>query len=248
MTYYSRVTCAVTFVPWFVIIETTVTYRYSINTFSWEWQTKRLWRNVLARVKDFTSPLRRLRCERKPEVLGTFEAERIMVKWHGYCASQNTWEPKDHLPADLVEAFENPDPDPVRVEEARERIGLVFERGMKVPLEYEESIEIRHDVVRFLFPNLPADFRATPINIQDQDLQRAGLETYTEGTINANGSWCRVIQVTFRLLLLKSPAFYQHGQKVSRPIERLSIVFRKSYHAVSQWRKWKKMEEKQRLL
>ena len=75
------------------------------------------------------------KCERKPEVLGTFEAERIMVKWHGYCASQNSWEPKDHLPADLVEAFENRDPDPVRVEEARERIGLVFERGMKVPLE-----------------------------------------------------------------------------------------------------------------
>ena len=65
---------------------------------------------------------RRRKCESKPEVLGTFEAERIMakkilnsrpyymVKWHGYCASQNTWEPKDHLPADLVEAFENPDP------------------------------------------------------------------------------------------------------------------------------------------
>ena len=168
------------------------------------------------------------KCGRKPEVLGTFEAERIMakkilngrpyymVKWHGYCASQNTWEPKGHLPTDLVEAFKNPDPDPVRVEEARERIGLVFER------------------VRFLFPNLPADFRATPINIQDQDLQRAGLETYTERTINANGSRCRVIQVTFRLLLSKSPAFYQHGQKVSRPIERLRIVFRKSCHAVSQ--------------
>ena len=25
-----------------------------------------------------------------------------IVKWYGYCASQNTWEPKDHLPADLV--------------------------------------------------------------------------------------------------------------------------------------------------
>ena len=105
------------------------------------------------------SILRGRKCERKPEVLGTFEAERIMakkilngrpyfmVKWHGYCANQNTWKPKDHLPADLVEAFENPDPDPVRVEEARERIGLVFQRGLKVPLEYEESIEIRHNVV-----------------------------------------------------------------------------------------------------
>ena len=69
-------------------------------------------------------------CERNPEVLGTFQAECIMakkipngrschmVKWYGYCASENTWEPKDHLPADLVEAFESPDPDPVRVEEA----------------------------------------------------------------------------------------------------------------------------------
>ena len=90
----------------------------------------------------------------------------------------HTWEPKDHLPADLVEAFENPDPDPVPVEEARERIGLVFERGMKVPLKYEESIKIRHNLVHFLFPSLPADFRAMPINLQDQDLQRAGLETY----------------------------------------------------------------------
>ena len=42
----------------------------------------------------------------------------------------------------LIEAFETPDPDPVHVKEARERIGLVFERGMKVPLQYEQSIEI----------------------------------------------------------------------------------------------------------
>ena len=37
-------------------------------------------------------------------------------------------------------------PRSIRVEEAREKIGLVFERGMKVPLQHEESIEIRHDV------------------------------------------------------------------------------------------------------
>ena len=85
-----------------------------------------------------------------------YDAERIiakkinsgkplfMIKWQGYCSSQNTWEPKAHLPSELIEAFENPDPDPVRVDEARERIGLVFERGMKVPLQYEESVEIRH--------------------------------------------------------------------------------------------------------
>ena len=66
-----------------------------------------------------------------------------MVKWYGYCASQSTWEPKDHLPADLVEAFENPDPDPVRVEEARERIGLVFERETTQGL-LSESEQLRH--------------------------------------------------------------------------------------------------------
>ena len=110
-------------------------------------------------ISEFPAISRKRICERKPEVLGTFEAERIvvkkfvkgepqyMVKRFNFCASENTWEPKDHLLLDLVEAFENPDPDPVRVEEARERIGLVFERGVKVPLQYEESIEIRHDVV-----------------------------------------------------------------------------------------------------
>ena len=58
-------------------------------------------------------------CDRKPEVLGVFDAERIiakkinsgkplfMIKWQGYCSSQNTWEPKAHLPPELIEAFEN---------------------------------------------------------------------------------------------------------------------------------------------
>ena len=90
--------------------------------------------------------------DRKLEVPGVYDAERIvakkinsgkplfMIKWQGYCSGQNTWEPKAHLTPELIEAFENPDTDPVRVEEARERIGLVFERGMKVPLQYGESV------------------------------------------------------------------------------------------------------------
>lgn len=182
-------------------------------------------------------------CESRPEVLGVYQAERIvakrirngkplfMVKWQGYCASENTWEPKPHLPPELIEAFENPDPDPVRVEEARERIALVFERGMKVPLQHEESIEIRHDVVRVLFPNLPAQIQLKPTEISDQELEDAGLGPYAERIINANGSRCRVIQLTFRLLLSKSPSFYRGEEKISRPVERLRIVFRKKYLA-----------------
>ena len=113
-------------------------------------------------------------CESRPEVLVVYRAERIvakkirngkalfMVKWQGYCASENTLEPKPRLPRELIESFESPDPYPVRVEEARERIALVFERGMKVPLQDEGSIEIRHDVVRVLFPNLPAHIQLKP--------------------------------------------------------------------------------------
>ena len=70
------------------------------------------------------------KCDRKPEVLGIFEAEQIvakkicngkplfMIKWQGYCSSQNTWEPKTHLQPELIEAFQRPDSDPVRMEVA----------------------------------------------------------------------------------------------------------------------------------
>ena len=56
----------------------------------------------------------------KPDVLVIYQAERIvakkkfngkpmfMVKWQTYCASENTWEPKAHLPSELLETFENP--------------------------------------------------------------------------------------------------------------------------------------------
>ena len=68
----------------------------------------------------------------------------------------------------------------MRVEEARERIGVIFEKGMKVPLQHEESIEIRHDVVRFLFPNLPAQLQQKPTDINGRELEDAGLGPYTD--------------------------------------------------------------------
>ena len=81
----------------------------------------------------------------------------FMVKWWGHRASQNTWEPKAHSPPEMIEAFITLNPDPVHVEEAQERIGIVFERGVTVPLQYEELIEVHHDVSQFLFPTLPPD-------------------------------------------------------------------------------------------
>ena len=70
-----------------------------------------------------------IKCESKPYVLCVYQAERMvakkirqgkltfMVKWEGYCSSENAWEPKPHLPSELIEAFESPDPNPARVEE-----------------------------------------------------------------------------------------------------------------------------------
>ena len=96
---------------------------------------------------------------------------------------------------------------------------------------YEESVEIRHDVVRFLFPSLPVEIQAAPTDISDQQLNDAGLATYVERTINANGNQCRIVQLTIRLLLSKSPSFYSESKKLCRPVERLRVVFRKKYQA-----------------
>lgn len=163
------------------------------------------WRNALVHLKAIIRVLKLLwypEPECVTESLKSLEsdAERIiakkinsgkplfMIKWQGYCSSQNTWEPKAHLSPELIEAFENPDPDPVRVDEARERIGLVFEREMKVPLQYKESVEIRHDVIRFLFPNISVELQAAATDICDQELHDAGLAPYVERTINAMGA------------------------------------------------------------
>ena len=106
---------------------------------------------------------------------------------------------------------------------------------MMMILHYEESVEIRHDVVRFLFPSLPVEIQVAPTDISDQQLNDAGLATYVERTKNANGNRCRIVQLTFRLLLSKSPSFYNESKKLCRPVERLRVVFRKKYLANTLW-------------
>jgi len=99
----------------------------------------------------------------------------FLIHWQGYCSSQNTREPKDHLPAKMIKAFENPDRKPVHLQEARGRIGLVFEKGFKVPLQYEELIEICHDVVHFPFSNLPTEIQLTPTDMSTRSLTTLAL-------------------------------------------------------------------------
>ena len=62
----------------------------------------------------------------KPTVMGVYEVERIVAKrvqggraeyfiqWQSYSSSENTWEPAEHLPEELITAFENRSVDPFR--------------------------------------------------------------------------------------------------------------------------------------
>ena len=107
---------------------------------------------------------RTYRPEVKPIVLEeTYEVERVVakrirsrkveyfIKWQGYCSSVNTWEPREHLPGEIIIAFE--DRCPLRVDEDIERLAPLFERGLKsFNSEYDKTLTMRHDVLRG-FPN-----------------------------------------------------------------------------------------------
>ena len=114
----------------------------------------------------------------KPTVMGSYKVERIVAKrvkgkaeyfiqWQNYSPSENTWEPAEHLPEDLIAAFENRSVDHLRADECRERLALLFEKGLKSPLACNETITMRHDVVRALFPGLPSDLRG-PVSVPRQ--------------------------------------------------------------------------------
>ena len=89
--------------------------------------------------------------------MGVFEVERVVAKriqgretayfvqWKHYSPEQNTWEPADYLPEELIAAFEDRSVDPLRAEECRERLALLFEKGLKSPLTCNETITMRHD-------------------------------------------------------------------------------------------------------
>ena len=75
----------------------------------------------------------------KPTVTGVSEVERVVEKrvkgrnieyfihQQNYSPSENTWEPAEHLPEDLIAAFENRSVDPLRADECKERLSLLFD-------------------------------------------------------------------------------------------------------------------------
>ena len=129
----------------------------------------------------------------KPTVMGVYEVERIVAKrvqggraeyfiqWQSYSPSENTWEPAEHLPEELITAFENRSVDPFRADECRERLALLFEKGLKSPLACNETITIR------LFPGFPSDLRGSPYLASEEELIAAGLGPYLKRCLTVTG-------------------------------------------------------------
>ena len=46
----------------------------------------------------------------------------------------------------------------VRTDECKERLALLFEKGLKSPLGCNETIIMRHDELQSIFPGLPIQF------------------------------------------------------------------------------------------
>ena len=201
--------------------------------------------SLLKDVRDHGCNLK-YRPKVKPTVMGVYEVERVVAKrvrgdkaeffiqWKNYSTTENTWEPAEHLPEDLIAAFENRSVEPVRADECRERLALLFEKGLKAPLACNETITMRHDVLRAIFPGLPSDLRGTPYPASEEELVTAGLSSSLRKCLTVTGGGCCVnAPVNLKLFLGKSPAFLdEQGRKTSsRPVEKVQIKFTKSYFA-----------------
>ena len=184
------------------------------------------------------------RPKKKPSVVGFYEVERIVAKriqarkaqyyiqWKNHSAIDNTWVPAEQLPEDLVTNFESRYVDPVRADECRERLALLFEKGLKSPLSCIKTITMRHGVLRSLFPDIPLQLRETPFLASREALTRAGLGSFLKKCLTVTGGGCMVdTPVRVKLFLGRSPTFRdEQGQKTAcRPVEKVQIEFTKSY-------------------
>ena len=140
----------------------------------------------------------------KPTVMGVYEVERVVAKrirggktelflqWKNYSPAENIWETAEHVPEELITAFETRSADPLHVHECRERLGYLFEKGLKSPTACTETMTMRHDVLRMIFPGLPSDLRRTPYLVSEEELISAGLGCFLKKCLTVTGGGCRV--------------------------------------------------------
>ena len=122
--------------------------------------------------------------------------------------------------------------DPLCAGECRERLTLLFERGLKASLAYRETITKQHDVLRLLFPDMLLDLCGTPCLASQEDLIQAGLSCFLKECLTVTGAGCiDDTPVVFKLFLGKSPAFWdEQGRKAaSCPVERVQVKFSKRH-------------------
>ena len=170
----------------------------------------------------------------KPTVMGVYEVEHIVAKrvkggeaeyfiqWQNYSRSKNTWEPDEHLPEDIIAAFQNRFVDPLRVDECRERLALLFEKGLKSPLACNETITMRHDAVRAIFSGLLTDVRGSPPYLaSEEELMAACLGPYLKKCLTVTGGGCCVdTPVSLKLFLGLSLSFLdEQGRKTAPPAQ-----------------------------
>ena len=177
--------------------------------------------------------------------MGVYEVERIVAKgvkaeyfiqWQNYSPNENTWEPAEHFPEDLIVVFENRSVNPLRVGECRERLSLLFEKGLKAFLACNETITMRHNVIQSIFPSLPSDLGGSPYLASKEELIAAGLGSSLKKCLTVTGGGCQVdAPAHLKLFLDKSPAFLdEHGRKTaSRSVERVQVKFMKSYFSIN---------------
>ena len=89
--------------------------------------------------------------------------------------TEKTLEPAEHLPEHLIAALENRSVEPVCSDECRERLTLLFKKGLKAPLACNKMITMRHDVLPAIFPDMPFDIRGIPYLTSEEELVTPGL-------------------------------------------------------------------------
>ena len=102
-----------------------------------------------------------------------------------------------------------------------ERSSAFFEKGFKAPLACNETITMRHDVMRAIFPGLPSDLHGTPYPTSEEELVTAGHSySLRKCLIVTGGGSCVNSPVNLKLFLGKWPAFLdEQGRKTSsRPV------------------------------
>ena len=132
----------------------------------------------------------------------------VLVRWSGYDPEEDTWEPKKHLTENIIQRFENPQSNPL-VDDARERIALVIERGMKRCLRTSEIIDVRHDAIRCLFPGMSSHLGPT-FPATKEDLISAGLRSILEQFVSPSTrkKCILVFPIGLKLSLDRPPQFF----------------------------------------